>query len=104
MSFLRKPHHCRVSPSSIIYRREWKIHHLVRNLDNEERKAKRRDEKVETKEARGRLDDKDKMIESLLMKIQDFEEKIADHEKYNELLGKLYDSDLINENGVSVII
>ena len=50
------------------------------------------------------MDDKDKMIESLLMKIQDFEEKIVDHEKNTEFLGKLYDSGLINENGVSVII
>ena len=49
------------------------------------------------------MDDKDKMIESLLMKIQDFEEKIADHEKNTELLGKLYDSGLIDENGVPVI-
>ena len=37
------------------------------------------------------------------MKIQDFEEKIADHEKNTELLGMLYDSGLIDENGVPVI-
>ena len=37
------------------------------------------------------------------MKIQDFEEKIAGHEKNTEFVGKLYDSDPIDENGVPVI-
>ena len=80
------------------------FYHLVRNIGQWREKIPKEEKKEELKEARGRLNDKDKMIESLLMKIKDFEEKIVDHEKNTELLGKLYDSGLIGENWVSVII
>ena len=81
-----------------------RFHQLVKNF------GQRRDRmyyeevtKEERKDISERLDSKDKKIESLLSKIKDFEEKIADQEKNSELLARLYDSGIIDEDGWPVI-
>ena len=81
-----------------------RFHQLVKNV------GQRRDRmyyeevtKEERKDISERLDSKDKKIESLLSKIKDFEEKIADQEKNSELLARLYDSGIIDEDGWPVI-
>ena len=59
--------------------------------------------KGERKDISERLDSKDKKIESFLSKIKDFKEKIADQEKNLELIERLYDSGIIDEDGLPVI-
>ena len=43
---------------------------------------------------------KDKEIESLLRKIDDFRDKLVESEKNADLLTKLYDSGIIDEQGI----
>ena len=60
-------------------------------------------DKEEIKDVKMEINKKNKKIEWLLREIQDFEEKIADNEKNLEILSKLLESGVIDEDGHPVI-
>ena len=53
----------------------------------------------ERKEFRSQLESKDREIDSLLIKLDLFKDKLAESEKNEEFLSKLYESGVIDEHG-----
>ena len=73
---------------------------MVKNVGHKrEKRLKEESEQEERKDFKDHLADKEREIETLLLKIDDFKYKMAENEKNAELLSKLYESGVIDEHG-----
>ena len=69
---------------------------------NREKNIKETSELEERKELQNHLEMKKKEITSLLDKIEDFKAKMIESDMNEMILAKLYDSDIIDENGIPI--
>ena len=69
---------------------------------NREKNIKETSELEERKELQNHLEMKKKEITSLLDKIEDFKAKMIESDMNKMILAKLYDSDIIDENGIPI--
>ena len=69
---------------------------------NREKNIKKTSELEERKELQNHLEMKKKEITSLLDKIEDFKKKMIESDMNEMILAKLYDSDIIDENGIPI--
>ena len=77
-----------------------KFHYLIKNVGNKrENMIKKQKDIEERKEFRSQLASKDREIDSLLIMLDLFKDKLAESEKNEELLSKLYESGVIDEHG-----
>ena len=77
---------------SILLGSNGKFHYLIKNVGNKrENMIKEQKDIKERKESRSQLASKDREIDSLLIKLNLFKDKLAESEKNEEFLSKLYD-------------
>ena len=69
---------------------------------NREKNIKETSELEERKELQNHLEMKKKEITSLLDKIEDFKAKMIESDMNEMILAKLYDSGIIDENGIPI--
>ena len=69
---------------------------------NREKNIKETSELEERKELQSHLEMKKKEITSLLDKIEDFKAKMIESDMNEMILAKLYDSGIIDENGIPI--
>ena len=69
---------------------------------NREKNIKETSELEERKELQNHLEMKKKEITSLLDKIEDFKAKMIESDMNEMMLAKLYDSGIIDENGIPI--